>query len=305
MIRYSLFILIFLHNIIILMLNCQLYFIDICDIVTPVMTIHSWLNNAIQNLKDYSVESARLDAKVLLADVLDQDRSWVLAHPEVALSDSQLAVLDKQIKRRMKHEPIAYILGRQEFFGRDFAVTPDTLTPRPETETLVECALDVLRRENVNLVADIGTGSGCIAITLSLELHDKPTAFVGYDVSIPAITVAKKNAKLLASPATFHQANLHTDANLWRKADMIVANLPYVPTDFHINLAASHEPEFAIFGGKDGLDYYRTLFGSLPSSCKYVITESLPPQHTDLTAIAKQHSYTLDKTQDFIQVFKR
>ena len=268
------------------------------------MLIKDWLSFNTQKLQRASVESASLDAQLLLSDLLNKDRSWILAHPEYKLNDNIISILSEKINRRQNHEPIAYIRGLQEFYGRDFVVSPDTLTPRPETETIVELGVEYIASEKIQSVADIGTGSGCIIISLALESNYE-ILYTGYDVSLQALRIAQKNAKTLGATATFEQDDITKKGkHSWQKAEMIVANLPYVPTDFHINLAATHEPESAIFGGEDGLDYYRALFDGLTENTKYVITESLPPQHNNLAKIAYDAGFKLMETKDFVQLFK-
>ncbi len=289
------------------------------------MTIQMWLTIAIQKLEDSSVDSARLDAEILLSDILDKDRSWILAHPEFTVQGDSLYMLDAQIKRRQNHEPIAYIRAKQEFYGREFIVSPDTLTPRPETETMVELVLDQIGDWGLGIgeklqFIDVGTGSGCIIVSTALELTpifnlQSPISFLGLDISEPALKIAKQNAKNLGADVEFKHFDLLNDelSSILNPLSsiLIMANLPYVPTDFHINLAASHEPEFAIFGGEDGLDYYRKLFEQfqigesglkIGENCT-ILTEALPPQHEKLTQIALKNGFELLKTQDLIQVF--
>lgn len=269
------------------------------------MKIETWINLAAEKLKAASIPTPKLDAEILLADELNKDRSWLHAHPEFAVQGESLYSLNEQIERRMGHEPLAYIRGKQEFYGRDFKVSADTLTPRPETETLVELALEVLSKNTVDSVADIGTGSGCIVISLYLESTAK-TKFAGYDISKRALKIASDNAKIMRANVDFFQDDLKSESkHQWQDAGLIVANLPYVPADFNINLAASHEPEFAIFGGKDGLDYYRSMFEKINGKTEFVITESMPPQHQTLKQIAENTGFRLSKSQDFIQLFVR
>jgi release factor glutamine methyltransferase len=229
--------------------------------------------------------------------------------------------LDEQIEKRMTHEPLAYIRAKQEFYGRDFIVSADTLTPRPETETMIDLLLKSVDSkqftDNSKLqIIDVGTGSGCIVLTAALELAQLSTinyqlSFLGLDISEPALEIARKNAKKLKAKVKFRKFDLLSDSVNFISSgfNLILANLPYVPNDFEINLAASHEPGFAIYGGKDGLDYYRQLFVQLSKNYENgnqitVITESLPPQHDDLIKIAKLSNFELVKSQDFIQVFK-
>ncbi|MCA9323771.1 peptide chain release factor N(5)-glutamine methyltransferase [Candidatus Saccharibacteria bacterium] len=267
------------------------------------MTIQQWLLNTIAILEKSEIPTPRLDAELLLAGCLEKDRSWLHAHPETTLNDMQIKKLAALIERRALHEPIAYIRSKQEFYGRDFLVSPHTLTPRPETETLIELALKVIQQHGIKSVADIGTGSGCIIISLALEANG-PQKYTGYDISESAIKVAQKNAEKLKAEVVFEQDDItQSTKHAWRSSDLIVANLPYVPEDFHINLAATHEPDFAIFGGEDGLYYYRHLFSQLQGS-RFVITESLPMQHKTLKDIAALANYKEVESQDLIQVFR-
>ena len=269
------------------------------------MLISNWLKYTVAKLTDKQLPTPQLDAEVMLAHVLQKDRSWLHANPDHELPMSDLRILDGMVERRCEHEPVAYIVGFQEFYGRKFTVSPDTLTPRPETETLVELALKLIEENKVKYVADIGTGSGCIAITIDLETNSEIKT-TGYEISKPALKIAKENAKNLSSITRFIECDItNQDSYDLENHQLVVANLPYVPTDFNINLAASHEPEFAIFGGKDGLDYYRHLFKKLGSNNRWLITESLPPQHQSLEDLASNNSYTLVESEDFIQVFER
>lgn len=269
------------------------------------MTIENWLVYSAEKLRISGTSSPKLDVELLLSDLFDKDRSWLHAHPDFELTSEQLRFLDGQLKRRINHEPVAYIRGKQEFYGRIFKVSPDTLTPRPETETMVSMALEILNNQRISSVADIGTGSGCIVISLDLESKRNVT-FTGYDVSDSALIIAKGNAKQLKSNVIFKKSDILSETeDGWQKTEMIVANLPYVPEDYQINLAASHEPRLAIFGGKDGLDIYRALFRKLESSVSYILTEALPPQHQVLANIAKQAGFKQIESQDLIQVFRK
>ena len=279
------------------------------------MTIANWITAAQATLEENAVPTARLDCEVLLADALNKDRSWIHAHPEHSLPADMIQKLNAKITRRAEHEPIAYIRGVQEFYGRDFRVSPDTLTPRPETETMIELLLSLLKKLKPNAqkltITDLGTGSGCIIITAALELSSisslsSTVSYTGLEISQPALKLARQNADTLGVDIDFQQFDLLKDTLNHEPSalNIILANLPYVPNDFNINLAASHEPEFAIYGGDDGLDYYREMFLQA-SNTQFIFTESLPPQHNKLTEIAAHSGYTLIKTQDFIQIFER
>lgn len=266
------------------------------------MLVHQWLSKTTLLLQDANVPSARLDALILLEDFTSKDRSWLLAHPEFEIEDP--AEIDKQIERRAKHEPLAYIRGKSEFYGRNFKVSADTLEPRPETETIIDI-LKILGPQEV--IADIGTGSGCLAIITSLELKD--VTVYATDISEPALKIAHENNKKLQASVQFHHGSLFEPLIEQKIApNVIITNLPYVPDSHTINQAAMFEPRLAIFGGADGLDLYRQLFEQvkqLPEFPAYILTESLPFQHKDLTQIAQSAGYRLRMSQDFIQVFEK
>lgn len=214
-------------------------------------------------------ESAEpLDAEVLLAHVLDRPRAALLAHPEAPLAPEQAAQFAALVERRAAGTPIAYLIGRHPFYDRDLLVTPDVLIPRPETEHLVEAALDWARGRGALRVADIGTGSGAIAVTLAAHLPDARVHAV--DCSLAALDVARQNAKRawVIDRVTFVQGDLLApllDSNL--RLDLIAANLPYIPTtDLAALDVARHEPVLALDGGPDGLDAIRRLLAQAPGA---------------------------------------
>lgn len=267
------------------------------------MRLDEVLKKVEAELKKAGISSARLDSLILLEDTLHHGRAWILAHPEAQVSIVQARRLMRKVERRARHAPLAYVRGHTEFYGRVFKVNRHVLEPRPESETMIEM-LKHLRLPASPAIADVGAGTGALGITAALELHNSKVDL--YEISAGALAVAKHNVHL-------HELHLHTrKMNLLsrplRPYDAVLANLPYVPDTWHINEAAMAEPKIAIFGGKDGLDVYRKLFAQLDRFTwkpKYVLTESLPPQHERLAGIARQHGFTLFKTDDFIQAFKK
>lgn len=298
-------------------------FVKYGDTITSVMSIDSWVKTAAEQLVSAGVSTAQLDALLLCGHVLNKPKTWLLAHSDETLNNDQLLSLDAMLLRRVEHEPIAYIIGKAEFYGREFEVSSDTLQPRPETETLAELALEKLRTMelcNSVTIADVGTGSGCIAITLALELArprtgDRGPEIFATDISSNALIVATNNARRYKADVEFHRGNLLEPIipELWNPGTLellITANLPYVPTNHTINEAARHEPDIAIFGGEDGLDYYREIFEQLNTLPKQSIkismfTESLPPQHAELRNIAERYGFAEIKEVDFIQLFEK
>lgn len=267
------------------------------------MNVGTLLNEATASLEAAGVGTARLDALVLLEDELKRDRAWLLAHLETPLQGRPLQRLKILFNRRASHEPLAYIRKKAEFYGREFFLDKRVLQPRPESEAMIEEFKWLRGLPMRPSVADVGTGSGALAVTAKLE---RPSSrIIATDIDPGCVRVATRNAKK-------HKANiLLMETDLLRgvrhSLDVILANLPYVPARHQINQAARHEPDLAIFGGGDGLEHYRRLFSHLMQQFerpKYVLTESLPNQHINLSFIAETAGYKHLRTNDFIQVFE-
>lgn len=204
-----------------------------------------------------------LDASVLLAHITRQSRTWVIAHPELELTPQQRQEVDQALGRLESGEPLPHVLGHQEFFGLEFDLTPQVLIPRPETELLVERALIWLRESPARKhVADVGTGSGVIAVSLAVRLPD--IRLLATDISHAALAVARTNARKfdVAKRFDFVQCDLLPAAAASQESafDLICANLPYIPTPTLRGLPIfGREPTLALDGGKDGLDLVRRL----------------------------------------------
>lgn len=212
------------------------------------MRMQDWLIKASLQFKDVGIVTGRLDALILLEDEVGKERSWILAHPEQILSTTAIRNLDIRATQRTNHVPLAYIRGKTEFYGRTFSVNPHTLVPRPETETMIELLKSLTLPPNPKIL-DVGTGSGCIAITAAMEY---PTAqLAGCDIDQDCLEVARKNARQIGTNVSFFASDLLEQAQ--DEYDTILANLPYVPDDFHINAAAGHEPRQAILVGVTAL----------------------------------------------------
>lgn len=214
------------------------------------------------------LDSPRLDAEVLLAHVLKKERIFLYVHFDQPLDPAELAEYKACIRQRVQHVPVAHITGHKEFMGLDFKVTKDTLIPRPDTEILVEAVLQRLQAgpdSNLHL-ADIGTGSG--AICLSLLNYLPQLQAVTVDISPRAIEVARENAAALgvAERIEFFQGDL-LEPIKDRRFAAIVSNPPYIPQDDILTLAQDvkdYEPMTALDGGADGLDFYRCLLQEAP-----------------------------------------
>lgn len=272
------------------------------------MTVGKWIKENILILEDSGVETARLDSLVLLSDEIGRDKAWVLAHPEQELTIEQIESLNVKIAQRAKHTPLAYIRGKAEFYDREFIVDEHVLVPRPESESMIELLKKVtIHRQHLNLI-DVGTGSGCLAVTAKIERPNSQVIAVDIDES--CLAIAKKNAEKFGAKIQFLQGDLlhPVRGSRFKAQDLIIlANLPYVPEGYLINEAAKHEPGLALFSGKDGLDHYRALFAqavSLKQPPELIITESLPSQHDSLAEIAAVNSYRLSCTDGLAQLYK-
>ena len=214
------------------------------------------LRAARKALEEAAIPEARLTAEILLAHVLGVERSFLFGHPEQLVEPEAAQRFQEILQRRCGGEPAQYLTGVQEFYGLPFQVAPGALIPRPETELLVEEAL--ARVTDGDRIVDIGTGSGCIAISIKVN---KPSARVGAcDISREALDVARQNARAFSSEVAFTQADLAT-SYLAAVFDLVVCNPPYVPLADLPGLQRElrHEPAQALFGGQDGFDAYRRL----------------------------------------------
>lgn len=225
------------------------------------MKIKQALKEATVKLKKKKITSASLDAEVLLSHVINKPREYLFTHPEANLSTFQLKNFRTLISRRTKHEPVAYLTGHKEFFGLDFIVNKSVLIPRSETESLVEAVIKEVGNKKLT-IADIGTGSGCIAIALKKNLP--LTKIIATDKSAAALKVAKRNAQKHQVTIQFKQGNLLEPIKS-QKIDVIVANLPYLKDNLKYpdQKTLQYEPKAALQGGQDGLKIYRQFFKQL------------------------------------------
>lgn len=228
------------------------------------MNISTAIQDATQRLVSHN-ESGRLDVEVLIANLLHKPRAWVLAHPEVKLEPDQIVILENGLAQLERGIPLPYVIGSWEFYGLRFKVDNTVLIPRPETELLVEHALEWLKaREHPCLGLDVGTGSGCIAVSLALfksELH-----WIACDISLPALSVARHNAQTHQVDQRIKLIQSDLIPSITRPFDLICANLPYIPTSVLQQLLVfKSEPTLALDGGANGLQYINRLFESAPA----------------------------------------
>ena len=220
----------------------------------------STVAQALQQARDAGLD--RLDAQLIVCTVLGVSRSWVLAHDRDPLPDEHLGRLLDWLRRRAAGEPFAYLQGEKEFFGLPLRVTPDTLIPRPDTETLVHWALELLPSDQPRRVADLGTGSGAIALAIASQRPQTQVSAV--DFSGGALAVAQGNAERLGL------ANVRGLQGSWfepladQRFDLIASNPPYIAEGDHHLAALHHEPRTALTAGADGLDDLRHITRHAP-----------------------------------------
>lgn len=243
-----------------------------------IVEVLKWANEKLKNESKEAPDSSMLDAQVLLAALLNTSTSWLFTHFDKNLEEKDLDTFRKMIKRRLKNEPIAYIIGEKEFYKRKFSVNSSTLIPRPATETLVEAAIKITDNESGQILfADIGTGSGAIAITLAAETG---LPVIASDISQSALTMARKNTEenkvaelidlrqgdLLEPLLKIFQAVKKNSSKQICDHLIICANLPYLTTKQWANTMSDvrdFEPKSALEAGVDGLDLYWRLIREL------------------------------------------
>lgn len=230
-------------------------------------TIRDMLQTAYTHLAQSA--TPHLDARMIVCHVLGVEPPYLVAQDERPLTADEAAHIAALIERRATGEPMAYITGEKGFYDLVLRVTPAVLVPRPETEHLVEAALAFAKTRQTVIAADIGTGSGAIAVTLAK--HAPQATVHALDVSAAALRVARENAAQHAPQVIFHQGHLAQpliDAGI--KVDLLLANLPYIRHDDMPTLAVSqHEPHLALDGGPDGVDLIRALLRQVPAVCAH------------------------------------
>ncbi len=223
------------------------------------MNILKLINEGAGKLKAMGIKSSQLDAEIFLSKILKKERVELLTNFNLLIKKNQILEFNNLIRRRALKEPAAYILREKEFWGKTFEIDQNTLIPRPETELMVEKLVKIYRRKNI-FVLDIGTGSGCILISLLHEL--RKSKGVGIDISNKALNIAKKNAKNqnLSSRIKFFSTPISNFFN--KKFDLIVSNPPYIERrliKFLQEDIRKYEPKIAIDGGNDGLDVIKKV----------------------------------------------
>ena len=249
-------------------------------------------------LASQKIGSFALDASLLLAEALGLSREGLLTHNNYKVDELQCKHYFELLERRCAGESVAYIVGRKEFWGLEFSVTPAVLVPRPDTETLVQAALNVLSIDSGYphlSMLDLCTGSGVIAITLK---HECPgLEALATDVSEEALAIARNNAETLGCEITFLHGDLYNALKQGQRFFLITANAPYVPsaTIDQLSPEVKNEPRLALDGGSDGLDLIQRIITEAPlylESGGYLILEADPSQMETITALLKSNSFS-------------
>ena len=223
------------------------------------MNLDNTIKKASQILKNHNIHSHELDAQIILSNIMGVKRESLITNNEINISKKIMEKYDSAIKRRIKKEPVAYIIGKKEFWSEDFMVNHGTLIPRPETELLIYKIINFFKNKKINIL-DIGTGSGCILLSILKELNF--SRGIGIDISAKAIQMAKVNSKNLN---LFYRSKFKViDLNKFNigKYDLIVSNPPYIPSRDIKNLSkdiTNYEPLTALNGGSDGLDLIKKV----------------------------------------------
>lgn len=274
------------------------------------VSIKEALGRASQELDHAAIADTRREAASLLSHVIRKARTFLIAHADDLLSDEELRTFEGMVRRRAAGEPAQYITGTQDFFGRTFRVTPDVLIPRPETELLVEAALQVMNAGAA--VCDVGTGSGCIAITLLCERSDARATAI--DISEAALEVARQNARehrvqdrieFLISDC-FSALNASTS-----QFDLIISNPPYVSANALPGLqreVRDHEPLVALSPGADGLSVVRRLLNDAPNYLRpngHLLMEIGFDQGEKVQHLVDQNVWTLKEIRPDLQCIPR
>ena len=223
------------------------------------MILEKIIKKASLILKNNNIKSHELDAEIILSNIMGVTKEFIITNNNINISHNIIKKYDKAIDRRTKNEPVAYIVGKKEFWSKDFKVSKSTLVPRPETELLIYKIINYFKNKSINIL-DIGTGSGCILLSILQEI--KNSRGIGIDISSEAIKVAKFNANKLSlkNRSRFKVFDL-TKFNEG-KYDLIVSNPPYIPTKDIKNLSkdiTNFEPKEALEGGIDGLDLIKKV----------------------------------------------
>ena len=271
---------------------------------SPHLSIADFLAISAKTLSKAGIASTRLDSELILAHVLRRSREWLLAHDATALTQSQQRQARQLLLQRTRRQPIAYLTGRRDFYGHSFLVNEQVLVPRPESEVILAMLDELMQANHPRTVLDVGTGSGCLAISIKLAHPD--LAVSACDISESALLVARRNAaRLLTSgqQVKFYQSDLLSDLPVGSQFDLIVANLPYLsPGQDGLSPELAYEPAIALYAGDDGLSLIKQLIATAPARLTpggYLLLEMGADQIETVANYATDYRYQVVKQEPF------
>lgn len=271
---------------------------------SPHLSIADFLAISTKTLSEAGIASARLDSELILVHVLRRSREWLLAHDATALTQSQQRQARQLLLQRTQRQPIAYLTGRRDFYGHSFLVNEQVLVPRPESEVILAILSKLMQDNHLRTVLDVGTGSGCLAISIKLAHPD--LAVSACDISESALLVARRNAaRLLPSgqQIKFYQSDLLSGLPVNSRFDLIVANLPYLsPGQDDLSPELAYEPAIALYADDDGLSLIKQLITTAPARLTpggYLLLEMNTKQIETVASYATDYRYQVVKQEPF------
>ncbi len=271
---------------------------------SPHLSIADFLAISTKTLSKAGIASARLDSELILAHVLRRSREWLLAHDTDTLTQSQQRQARQLLLQRTQRRPIAYLTGRRDFYGHSFLVNEQVLIPRPESEVILAILDELMQSNHPRTVLDVGTGSGCLAISIKLAHPD--LAVSACDISESALLVARRNAaRLLPSgqQIKFYQSDLLSGLPVGSRFDLIVANLPYLsPGQDGLSPELAYEPAIALYADDDGLSLIKQLIATAPARLTpdgYLLLEMNTKQIETVASYATDYRYQVVKQEPF------
>lgn len=265
-------------------------------------TLSDWLKYGIDMLTKVDAPSPRLDSEVLLGHLVGVSRTYLHAHPEHELDTRQVEIYRSMLTLRQERVPVAYITGHKQFYGRSFLVNPNTLIPRPESETIIDILKTLPRFKTL---IDVGCGSGCLGISAQCELPNIELTLA--DISTSALVITKKNTVKHAATAHIVRSDLLADIGPG-SFDVIVANLPYVDKTWHTSVELKHEPRLALYAENRGLALISRLLEQVPHRLNkggHLLLESDPVQHAAIISQAQKYGLTHVQTVEYITLFSQ
>lgn len=271
---------------------------------SPHLSIADFLAISTKTLSKAGIASARLDSELILAHILRRSREWLLAHDAATLTQPQQQQARQLLLQRAQRQPIAYLTGRRDFYGHSFLVNEQVLVPRPESEVILAILDELMQANHLRTVLDVGTGSGCLAISIKLAHPD--LAVSACDISESALPVARLNAaRLLPSgqQVKFYQSDLLSGLSVNSRFDLIVANLPYLsPGQDGLSPELAYEPAIALYADDDGLSLIKQLVATAPDRLTpggYLLLEMDTDQTETVASYATGYRYQVVKQEPF------